>query len=146
MFFASTNKNYNLATGAAERDTRQINESMFVNSGNMNYKFKEPRPSYAPNIPFQSIGLYKDKYRCAVPNKDIYRRNIKRRFEGQDCHSNSDRYDYSTINARLYYNTGEMVYNTVPCVNTLPETTQEKEYKFDFGTASSNVFNGYTRG
>jgi len=145
MFFGTTNVNFQLAPGAAERDTQEINESLFVNAATMNYKFKEPRPSYAPNIPFQNIGLYSDEYRCAIPDKDTYRRNIKLRFEGQDCHSHSYNYDYLTINDRLYYNTGEMVYETVPCLDVLPEIAEETEYKFDLGTANSKVFPGYTR-
>jgi len=122
-----------------------IDESLFVNPQSMNYKFLEPRPSFAPNIPFETIGLYLDSYRCAIPDKDTYRRNIKLRFDGQACHSNSDVYDSSTINERLYYNTGKMLYETIPCTDVLPEIAEESEYKFDLGTATSEVFSGYTR-
>ena len=141
--FWSNNRNINGGIGG-ERDSKNVDLSIFVNPNTLNFKFKEPRPSYAPNIPFDNIGLYKDEYRCAIPVKDTYRRNVKQRFNGQAAHT-GDAYDFATINERLYYNSGRMVFETIPCADVLPEIAEEKEYKFDLGTANSKVFDDYIR-
>ena len=94
----------------------------------------------APVIPFDNIGLYLDEYRCAIPNKNEYRQAIKNHFENQECH-NSDAYDYSTINQRIYYNTGKIVMATAPCAGAYVQT----DFWFDLGTTSSTVFDGYER-
>ncbi|GAA3614947.1 hypothetical protein GCM10022396_35980 [Flavivirga amylovorans] len=129
---------------AVVTNSRDIDLSLFEQPDNLNFKFKEPRPTYAPNIPFNNIGLYQDTYRCAIPDKNVYRRNMKLRFEGQASHTN-DSYSYANINTRLYYNSGEMVYETIPCADVLPEIAEANEYKFDLGTGNSKVFNDYIR-
>ncbi len=125
----------------AIRDSRAIGLDLFVDPGVMNFSFKSPRPAYAPNIPFNNIGLYQDEYRCGMPDKNAYRRNIKNRFIDQDSHTN-DPYDFNTINDRLYYNTGKMVVNTVPCTRCAhskdPETPSNAvpglNYKYYHGS------------
>jgi hypothetical protein len=130
---------------AAVRGSQKITLDLFADPANLNFKFKEPRPAYAPDIPFERIGLYKDEYRCAVPDKNTYRKNIKNRFANQASHT-SDPYDYKTINQRLYYNTGKIIYDLVPCTNDpAPDVLEVDEHKFDLGTPASPVFNGYTR-
>lgn len=117
MFWSSDNTNINTGgSNAVVSGSQNLADlTLFENSNTMNFKFKEPRPVYAPNIPFQNIGLYKDEYRCAVPDKDTYRQNVKTRFEGQACHS-SIAYNIATINARLYYNSGDMIFKLTPCL------------------------------
>ncbi|AUP80656.1 T9SS type A sorting domain-containing protein [Flavivirga eckloniae] len=109
--------------GTAETRTgnQDITLDIFENPSALNFKFKEPRPGYAPNIPFESIGLYLDAYRCAVPDKNEYRSNIKQRFDGQATHENDAVYDFNTINERLYYNSGAVVYKLVPCSGAIEE-------------------------
>ncbi|MDO7172492.1 T9SS type A sorting domain-containing protein [Mariniflexile sp. AS56] len=142
--FWSNNNNVSSGSTVTVSDSKNVDLNLFKDPDNLNFKFNEPRPAYAPDIPFDNIGLYLDQYRCAVPNKDIYRRNIKLRFDGQACHT-SDNYSYSSINDRLYYNTGKMVYETIPCADVLPEIAEEHQYKFDLGSPNSKVFAGYTR-
>ncbi|GAA3588586.1 hypothetical protein GCM10022396_02290 [Flavivirga amylovorans] len=140
--FWSNDKDVELGgdTNAAVQRSQAINLSIFENPNDMNFKFKEPRPSYAPNIPFESIGLYSDSYRCAVPNKNDYRRMVKQHFEGLASYT-SDPYNPATINDRLYYNTGQLLYSMTPCAGVFNETS----FFFDFGTTTSTVFSGYQR-
>jgi hypothetical protein len=126
--------------------SQRITLAQFEDPTNLNFKFKEPRPAYAPNIPFEKIGLYKDNFRCAVPDKNVYRKNIKDHFANLACHT-SDAYDFNTINQRLYYNTGKMVLDLLPCYNAAaPDViAATEEYKFDLGTPTSPVFGGNTK-
>lgn len=121
MFYAN---NTNILGGSVEtrNGNQDIDLTIFENPATLNFKFKEPRPAYAPDIPFENIGLYLDQYRCAVPNKDIYRQKVKERFNGQPSHDSNAPYDYNTINERLYYNTGEMLYKLTPCMGAIEET------------------------
>ncbi len=98
-----------------------VDLSIFENPSVLNFKFKEPRPGYAPNIPFENIGLYLDTYRCALPNKSDYRSKVKQRFDGQPSHNHSEPYDINTINDRLYYNSGAEFYKLVPCLGAIEE-------------------------
>ncbi|HUV25785.1 MAG TPA: LamG-like jellyroll fold domain-containing protein, partial [Anaerolineales bacterium] len=54
----------------------------FVDPSVMNFKYKEPRPSWAHDIPFEDIGLYVDSYRTTVPVKDNYRKIVKDHWTG----------------------------------------------------------------
>ncbi|TNJ41507.1 hypothetical protein FGF67_15955, partial [Tamlana fucoidanivorans] len=101
-------------------NNHDINLSMFENANSLNFKFKAPRPSYAPDIPFENIGLYSDEYRCALPDKNVYRQKVKQRFDGQLSYGGAS-YDYNTINQRLYYNSGEVVYKLAPCLGAVEE-------------------------
>ncbi len=143
--FANNMHNIDSGPSVGIRNNRDISMTLFQDVNTLNFKFKEPRPSYAPNIPFENIGLYKDEYRCAVPNKAVYRRNVRLRFDGQASWDGSVPYDFATINERLYYNSGRMVFETIPCADVLPEIAEEKEYRFDLGTANSKVFDDYIR-
>jgi HYR domain len=140
LFYGNTT-NINGGPTVVVQGSQTITLGLFADPKNLNFKFIEPRPSYAPDIPFENIGLYKDDYRCAVPDKDTYRRNIKSRFAGQAAHT-GDAYDFATINQRLYYNTGKMIMDLLPCYEG-NETVAADEYKFDAGTAISPVFEGY---
>ncbi|WP_139958280.1 T9SS type A sorting domain-containing protein [Flavicella sediminum] len=114
----------NILGGSVEtkNGNQNIDLSIFENPSVLNFKFREPRPSYAPKIPFGNIGLYIDNYRCAVPSKDTYRQKVKERFSGQPSHDSSASYDYKTINERLYYNSGEMIFKLTPCMGVIEET------------------------
>ncbi|GAA3614953.1 T9SS type A sorting domain-containing protein [Flavivirga amylovorans] len=102
--------------------TQAVTLDLFTNPSTLNFKFNEPRPGYAPNIPFENVALYLDEYRCAVPDKNKYRQEIKQRFDGLACFDNSAVYDFDTITERLYYNSGEEIFKSIPCTNTIVET------------------------
>jgi hypothetical protein len=142
LFYGNTTDVNGGPTVVTQR-SQKITLALFEDPANLNFKFKEPRPAYAPNIPFEKIGLYKDNYRCTVPDKNVYRKKIKDRFASLACHTN-DAYDFNTINQRLYYNTGKMVLDLLPCYNTpAPDVVATtEEYKFDLGTPTSPVFEG----
>jgi len=141
MFWSSIDKDIDLATSTAPTVTgnEQVDLSIFQSPENLNFKFNSNKPEIAPDIPFENIGLYLDEYRCAVPDKDEYRRAIKQRFEGQACYGGS--YDPATINQRLYYNSGKMVLSLVPCQKAY---VQENFY-FDMGTTTSVLAAEYER-
>ncbi|NMH89850.1 T9SS type A sorting domain-containing protein [Flavivirga algicola] len=121
MFYGNSR---NILGGSVETvsGNQDVSLAIFENPSTLNLKFKEPRPSYAPNIPFDNIGLYLDAYRCAVPDKNEYRQKVKQRFDGQPAHDNSVAYDFNTINDRLYYNSGAEIYKSVPCSGAIEET------------------------
>ncbi len=121
MFYANAR---NILGGTVESvsGNQDVTLAIFENPSTLNLKFKEPRPSYAPDIPFNNIGLYLDGYRCAVPDKNEYRQKVKQRFDGQPAHDNSAIYNFNTINDRLYYNSGAEIYKLVPCSGALEET------------------------
>jgi Secretion system C-terminal sorting domain len=145
LFYDSKKIDINAGETVVIQRSQKITLALFEDPANLNFKFKEPRPAYAPNIPFEKIGLYKDNFRCAVPDKNIYRKKIKNHFANKSCHT-SDAYDFNTINQRLYYNTGKMVLDLLPCYNaTAPDVVAVEEYKFDLGTPTSPVFEGYTK-
>jgi len=114
---------------------------IFENPQNLNFKFKNPA-AFEAKIPFENIGLYLDKYRCAIPNKDDYRRTVKQHFEHLASYTN-DPFDPATINGRLYYNTGKMVMSMVPCSNA--EVYKQTDYFFDLGTTTSALWPGADR-
>ncbi|TGV04171.1 T9SS type A sorting domain-containing protein [Flavivirga rizhaonensis] len=120
MFYGNTQ---NVLSGGIEpvQGSQDIGLDIFVNPNALNFKFKEPRPGYAPDIPFENIGLFLDEYRCTVPDKDVYRQKMKQRFDGQASHVNDATYNYDTINDQLYYNSGEMIYKLAPCLGATEE-------------------------
>ena len=122
---SSTRKNFENPPQVTIRDTKNIPNSEFVNVSNLNLALRNPSKFNQPNIPFNSIGLYKDAFRCSVPNKDRYRAAVKRNFDKYPVHS-GDAYNPNTINQRLYFNTGKLVYSTITCGNNVPEQTVEE--------------------
>ncbi|WP_157998160.1 T9SS type A sorting domain-containing protein [Aquimarina agarivorans] len=132
----------------AERGNKDINLSIFENPNALNFKFKN-KPAGFVNIPFEKIGLYKDSYRCEVPNKNQYRSKVKQRFNNRPVHDDKARYNRNTVNNLLYYNSGKMVLDLVPCYGKVADPpvveTGVDEYRYDLGTASSPVFKDYKK-
>ncbi len=81
----------------------------FVDPSVMNFKFAEPRPLWAPDIPFETVGLYADQYRTRVPDKDAYRQIVKDHWNSVPSESNGLSYNPDTINDRIYFNTGKVL-------------------------------------
>ncbi len=123
MFYGTILRPYTVSSLNIETitGTQDITLDVFANPETLNFKFKEPRPGFAPDIPFEKIGLYLDQYRCAVPDKRVYREKVKQRFDGRACHSSSAAYDFNNVNSILYYNSGEEVYKLVPCLGAVEE-------------------------
>ncbi len=146
LFHKQTKNKFGVFTpGTAQRNNVEINLNIFQNPNALNFKFKN-KPANFPDIPFEKIGLYKDGFRCAVPNKDQYRSNIKQHFENRPAHDDKAQYNRNTVNNILYYNSGQMILGLVPCNNSGGNPTQSiTEYLYDLGTPTSPVFNNYTR-
>ncbi len=125
----------------ARRGNKEVALNIFESPSNLNFKFKN-RPSGFPKIPFDKIGLYKDGFRCAVPNKNEYRSRVKRQFASRPSHDGRARYNRASVNTLLYYNTGEMVLGLMPCYNS-SITEGVAEFKYDLGTLSSTAFEDY---
>lgn len=77
----------------------------FENPATLNFKYKEPRPSWAADIPFDQIGLYEDTFRTTVPDPDLYRGLVAKHWENTTS-AGSGGYHPATINNRIYFNTG----------------------------------------
>ncbi len=149
LFNGNTKNKFGVFTpGTAERNNKDISLNIFQNPSSLNFKFKN-RPADFPDIPFQKIGLYKDGYRCAVPNKDQYRKTVKQHFENRPVHDGNAKYNRNTVNNLIYYNSGKMVLNLIPCNGGTPNPpnppASTTEYRYDLGTPTSPVFNEYTR-
>ena len=123
--------------------TRQSNQkislSIFEDLSTLNFKYNGTQPFGMPAIPFDDIGLYADEYRCAVPDKDVYRRAVREALE------NAVENIFAIPGQGLvYYNSGEMVLSQVPCQEILPVKPADS-YSFDLGTDSSAILLGCTR-
>jgi len=114
----------------------------FVDPSKLNFKFKSPSPSWAPDIPFENIGLYTDVYRTAVPNKDDYRKAVRDNWNGQASNAGNT-YNTDAVNARIYFNTGKLLFG-IPDLPppTFVDTTKER-FDYDLGPKGSPVFNDW---
>ena len=141
---AKARKNFENPSQVNIRDTKNVSQNEFVDVNRLNLQLRNPKKLGVKAVNFNEIGLYKDKYRCAIPNKDSYRRAVKNHFSPWQVHTR-DKYDHRTINKRLYFNTGQLVWSTVPCGDTVDPVADVSEYRFDLGTDTSPVQNGYIR-
>jgi hypothetical protein len=90
-------------------ENMDISMDIFENPDMLNFKFNEPRPSYAPDIPFENVGLYIGDGRKRVPDKNLYRKMVKDRFEGRASYDASASYDPATITDLIYWNSGQIL-------------------------------------
>ncbi|MFI4911224.1 MAG: beta strand repeat-containing protein [Sedimentisphaeraceae bacterium JB056] len=137
-------------------DNRDIAMSVFTDPNCLNFEFASPAPTWAPDIPFEDIGLYTDSYRISMPIKDKYRKVIKDHWSNRESYDASATYNTSTINDLLYYNTGEVLTrksatNPNPDVNDIVNITSTlswddsvwaDSYDVYFGTNLTDVTNG----
>lgn len=108
------------------------NMDMFKDPSILDLGFKADADPTLPNIDFDTIGLYKDEYRCQVPDKELYRKQVKDYFYGTPCYYYTNNYDYANVNNTAYYNTGELVLNTISCgkeVMITAELSAQREVK-----------------
>jgi hypothetical protein len=146
MYYDNADKFTHPAGYGANRGDQDISLSLFVNPNIMDFTFKSPRPAFAPNIPFQSIGLYTDTFRKAMPDKNNYRKVVKDHWAVYKSYDDTS-YNSDTINARIYFNTG----NGISAESqrglghdVTPLDTNATQYNYDFGTSTSPVTSGWT--
>ena len=103
--FSDCDKDIDAPSSVSERDNRDISLSLFEDPDSLNFRFKAGKPEYAPDIPFESIGLVVDGSRKWVPDKKAYRSSVRKRFEEIDVNDNGG-YSTAKANELLYYNSG----------------------------------------
>ncbi len=96
-------------------NNQQISMSAFTDFSTLDFSYSGSQPANAPNIPFNDIGLYLDSYRCAVPDKATYRKDVKNYFANRRIRGES--FTPATFKD-YFYNTGKVVLSTVPCSGT----------------------------
>ncbi len=62
------------------KNNKHVSPNDFEDYENMNFKLKDE--TKYPKIPFNRIGLYTDEYRNKIPDKDKYRKAVKKFFKG----------------------------------------------------------------
>ncbi len=87
--------------------------SIFKAPKSLNFAYRNTRPKWAPDIPFEKIGLLKDQYRTTLPNKEAYRTEVAKHWR-RETSAASREYKVSQVNKRSYYNTGLMVLKHQP--------------------------------
>jgi len=144
IFYSNNSNSSKPSQTTVTNSTSLSNLNDFVDPSKLNFKFKSPSPSWAPNIPFENIGLYTDTYRTIVPNKDAYRQAVSANWSGQASAAGST-YNADAVNARIYYNTGKLLFG----IPDLPPATfvdlSADRYDYDLGTKTSPVFGSWVR-
>ncbi len=139
FYFDNESNDFWMSSVVDQQNNNQTNLSIFKDPATLNFNYNGTQPSDAPNIPFDLIGLYTDQYRCAIPQKAIYRKAVNDYFANRKVHN--EPLNYNTRNALTYYNSGLAVYSTIPCSDVIVVDSVPNSYHFDFGTASSPVGN-----
>ncbi|NMH88362.1 T9SS type A sorting domain-containing protein [Flavivirga algicola] len=119
-FFYET-EDRDIVTNAAPNvsNNQQIAMNAFTDFSTLDFSYSGSQPNDAPNIPFNDIGLYLDTYRCAVPDKAAYRKDVKDYFANRKIRGES----FTSATFKDYfYNTGKVVLATVPCTGAIVET------------------------
>lgn len=116
LFFMNRSKDVFANDAATLSNNRAINLSIFSDPNSLNFNYNGSQPTNAPNIPFNQIGLYKDGYRCDVPNKTVYRSEVYNHFKDRPGFFID--YNPNTVNRDVYFNSGLSVLSTIPCFNT----------------------------
>lgn len=107
--FVDTKENINAPSMIPTKGNRDIDAELFEDPSTLNFKFKSGRPPYAPDIPFEEIGLVITEARKWVPDKSDYRSAVRERFAETDVDDNGP-YDSNTVDDLLYYNSGEQIF------------------------------------
>jgi len=101
-----------------------VNLNIFTNPAILNFSFESNAPNDKPDIPFNSIGLYNDQYRAAIPNKNNYRKKVKDFFVDVKVHGAP--LDYSKLVSDVYFNSGLVAFEGAASVtlnNSAPNVT-----------------------
>ena len=81
----------------------------FVDEATLDLRWAEPKKDWMPAIPFESIGLRKDRHRRRVPDKATYRAAVRKRFADRPSANWRAKYDFDHVNETIYYNSGRQV-------------------------------------
>lgn len=92
-------------------DNRDITLDVFKDPSTLNFKFVDDAPAWAPDIPFENIGLYIGDGRTRMPDKATYRKMVKQRFASRPSFDDSASYDPATITDLIYFNSGQLLMN-----------------------------------
>ncbi len=126
-----------------EVGTQIINNlGYFEDPSVLNFKYKTPLPSWARENHFELIGLYTNEYRPTMPDKDWYRANVKARWDGVPSKAYGS-YNPDTINDRIYYNTGKMIFGIPDAVPPVEVNLSADAYDYDLGPRFSAIFSDW---
>jgi len=90
-------------------NNREISMSVFKSPSSLDFNFRNKKVAAdLPDIQFDKIGLFKDKYRTDPPDKNAYRKAIADKFSDRKSYDEEAKYDVDTINDMLYFNTGKL--------------------------------------
>ncbi|MDO5988796.1 T9SS type A sorting domain-containing protein [Flavivirga amylovorans] len=118
FFYASLGDDIVTRSNPDVSNNQQIPMSAFNDLSTLSFSYSGSKPADAPNIPFNEIGLYLDDYRCAIPDKTVYRKGVKDYFENRNL--KGEPYTAATYKD-YYFNTGRLVLSTVPCTEEIVE-------------------------
>lgn len=91
------------------RNNRNRSLSIFQNPKVLDFSYRGGRkPAWAPEIPFEKIGLYKDEFRTKMPDKNAYRKEAADYWK-KHASAAPPNYDPKLVNERAYFNTGKML-------------------------------------
>jgi len=91
-------------------NNREISMNVFKSPASLDFRYRNKKVAAdLPDIQFDKIGLFKDKYRTDPPAKNTYRRLIKNKFSDRKSYDGKAKYDVDTINDLLYFNTGKLL-------------------------------------
>ena len=89
---------------------RNIPMNVFNNLDTLDFSYHNKKLiGRLPDVKFEKIGLYQDQYRKTVPDKNVYRKAIKEKFNSRKSFDPDAKYNAKTINDSLYFNTGVLI-------------------------------------
>ena len=89
------------------RGNREIGMDVFTAPDSLDFSYTSgPDAGRLPDVEFSRIGLYPDRYRTELPDKNRYRAKIRNHFKNRRSYDKDSKYDPTTINDSLYFNTG----------------------------------------
>lgn len=92
------------------KNTRQIDpKAIYTDPESLDFTYKVPRETWMPDIPFDRIGLYFDRYRQAMPDKARYRPMVSAYFRDRRSCDRSAKYDFDNVNQTIYWNSGALL-------------------------------------
>lgn len=83
--------------------------STFEDPDSLDFSYRRgKRPKWAPEIPFNEIGILHDEFRATIPEKAHYRRVIREHWKDERSHPPRE-YDVDKVAERSYFNTGKLL-------------------------------------
>ena len=92
-------------------NNRTISMTVFRDPNAMDFRYRTRRNDRdLPDIHFEDIGLFQDRFRPNPPDKQAYRQAVQRRFAQRKSYDPDARYDPQSINDLIYFNTGKLLW------------------------------------